>query len=100
MVSACATLEPFALQVLDDSMAPDLPAGSIVVVDPGEPVEENRIVLVERAGELLLRRVRPEEKDGSEGIARFDAPAGPGFVLAGDWRRAVRGVVTRVHPPR
>lgn len=48
MTSACVSLEPFALRVLDDSMAPDLPAGAVVVVDPGEPPEAGCFVLVER----------------------------------------------------
>ena len=100
MASACVSLEPFALQVLDDSMAPDLPAGAVVIVDPGEPAEDGSLVVLEQGGEVLLRRLRlgPPREEGSR--ARFVAPARPDVVPEGDWRRAVRGVVTGVRAPR
>ena len=102
---ACVSLEPFALRVLDDSMAPDLPAGAVVVVDPGEPPEDGALVLLEHEGEVLLRRLRlaaPEDDADDAGRARFVSPAGrPDLVPEeGGWRRAVRGVVTSVRPPR
>ncbi len=34
--SACAELEPFALQVLGDSMEPEFPDGCIVTIDPSD----------------------------------------------------------------
>lgn len=102
---ACVSLEPFALRVLDDSMAPDLPAGAVVVVDPGEPPGDGCFVLVEHEGEVLLRRLRlaaPEDDADDAGRARFVSPAGrPDLVPEeGGWRRAVRGVVTSVRLPR
>ena len=49
MTSACVSLlEPCAPGGLDDSTAPDLPAGAVVVVGPGEPPEAGCFVLVER----------------------------------------------------
>lgn len=100
MVSACVSLEPYALRVLDDSMAPDFPAGTVVIVDPGEPAEDGCFVVVEQDGEALLRRLRvgPPECEGDR--ARFAAPGIPDVIPDGDWRRAVRGVVTGRHFPR
>ena len=99
MVSACVSVEPYALRVLDDSMAPDVPAGAIVIVDPGEPPEDGRLVVVEHDGEVLLRRLRLEGARGA-GAARLVAPGVPERVLDGQWRRALRGVVTAVRVPR
>ena len=99
MVSACVSVEPYALRVLDDSMEPDVPAGAIVVVDPGEPPEDGRLVVVEHDGEVLLRRLRLEDARGA-GAARLVAPAVPERVLDAHWRRALRGVVTAVRVPR
>ena len=101
-MSACVSLEPFALRVLDDSMAPDLPAGAVVIVDPGEPPADGALVVLEHEGEVLLRRLRlsaPASADEA-GRARFVSPTGPDLVPDGGWRRAVRGVVTGARPPR
>ena len=98
-MSACVSLEPYALRVLDDSMAPDLPAGTVVVVDPGEPAEDGCIAIVELDGEVLLRRLRLRDT-GERRTARFTAPGLPDLVPDGDWRRSVRGVVTGARPPR
>ena len=57
MVSACVSLEPYALRVLDDSMAPEVPSGTVVVVDPGEPAEDGSLVVLEHEGEVVLRRL-------------------------------------------
>ena len=100
MVSACVSLEPYALRVLDDSMAPDLPAGTVVVVDPGEPAEDGSLVVLEHRGEVLLRRLRLGPDEGGGAAARCVASAGPEILLDGEWRRALRGVVTAVRVPR
>ena len=100
MVSACVSLEPYALRVLDDSMAPEAPSGTVVVVDPGEPAEDGSLVVLEHEGEVVLRRLRLGTADGTDASARFVAPAGPEILLDGEWRRALRGVVTAVRAPR
>ena len=100
MASACVSLEPFALRVIDDSMAPDLPAGAVVIVDPGEPAEDGSLVLLEHDGEVVLRRLRLGPAGGTDAAARCVAPAGPEILLDGEWRRALRGVVTAVRMPR
>ena len=100
MDAACVSLEPYALRVLDDSMAPDVPAGSVVVVDPGEPAEDGSLVVLEHEGEVVLRRLRLGPADGTDVSTRCVAPAGPEILLVGEWRRALRGVVTAVRVPR
>lgn len=100
MVSACVSLEPYALRVLDDSMAPEIPSGTVVVVDPGEPAEDGSLVVLEQDGEVVLRRLRLGPADGAGAAARCVAPAGPEILLDGEWRRALRGVVTAVRVPR
>ena len=100
MASACVSLEPFVLRVLDDSMAPDVPPGAVVIVDPGEPPEDGRFVVLEHDGEVLLRQLRLEAPRNESARARFVARAGPDFVPDGEWRHAVRGVVTGVRLPR
>ena len=101
MAAACTSIEPFALRVLDESMAPDLPAGTVVVVDPGEPAEDGCLVLLERGNEVLLRRLRLAAATGEvDDTARFVATTAPDIVLGPDWRRSVRGVVTAARVPR
>ncbi len=96
--AGCVSLEPYALRVLDDSMAPDFPAGAVVVVEPGEPPVDGSFVVIEHEGAVMLRRLRC---GGAGGGVRFEAPAAPAVVLAdGAWRRAVRGVVTASRAPR
>ena len=100
MVSACVSLEPYVLRVLDDSMAPEVPSGTVVVVDPGEPAEDGSLVVLEHEGEVVLRRLRLGSADGTDAAARCVAPAGPEILLDGEWHRALRGVVTAVRVPR
>ena len=100
MVSACVSLEPYALRVLDDSMAPEIVSGTVVVVDPGEPAGDGSLVVLEHEGEVVLRRLRLGSADGRDAAARCVSPAGPEILLDGEWRRALRGVVTAVRVPR
>lgn len=100
MISACVSLEPFALRVLDDAMAPDVPAGAVVIVDPGEPAEDGALVVLEHEGAVLLRRLRLGSPATEVARARFVSPVHPDLEPEGDWRGAVRGVVTAVRIPR
>ena len=100
MASACVSLEPFALRVLDDAMAPDVPAGAVVIVDPGDPAEDGALVVLEHEGALLLRRLRLGPAGGGDAAARCVSPAAPEILLDGAWRRSLRGVVTAVRGPR
>ena len=100
MGSACVSLEPFALRAMDDAMAPDVPAGAVVIVDPGEPAEDGALVVLEHGGAVLLRRLRLGPSQAEVARARFVSPAHPDLVPDGNWRHAVRGVVTAVRIPR
>lgn len=53
----CVQAEPFALRVTDDSMAPEFPAGCVVVVDPTGHVRDGAFVVVDVAEGLCLRRL-------------------------------------------
>jgi len=53
----CAENEPFALQVTDDSMAPEFPAGCVIVVEPGNAAEDRQYVIFRDGDELCLRQL-------------------------------------------
>jgi len=56
-IGGCAGSEPFALQVLGDSMAPEFEHGCIIIVDPGGVVEDGCYVVAEHAGEYIFRQL-------------------------------------------
>ena len=57
-MSNCASSEPFALQVLGDSMAPEFPDGCVVVSEPSGAVHDGCYVIAECKGETILRQLR------------------------------------------
>ena len=57
-MSSCAGSEPFALQVLGDSMAPEFPDGSVVGSEPSGAVHDGCYVIAECKGETILRQLR------------------------------------------
>ena len=60
-MSGCAAAEPFALQVLGDSMAPEFCEGSVVIVDPGATVTHGAFVVAEHGDGVILRQLVVEE---------------------------------------
>jgi DNA polymerase V len=52
----CSAAEPFALQVLGDSMEPEFCDGHVIIVDPGMPVIHGAYVVIEYLGETSLRQ--------------------------------------------
>ena len=54
--AGCAASEPFALRVLGDSMAPEFPDGSIIVIEPGGAFENGSYVIAETGGEYIFRQ--------------------------------------------
>ena len=52
-MTACNGSESFALQVLGPSMAPEFPAGCIVIVEPSGVVSDGCFVVAEHLGEIL-----------------------------------------------
>jgi DNA polymerase V len=93
-MSLCAELEPYALQVLGESMAPEFPGGSVVVVAPARTASDGAYVVAEVAGAVLLGRYR------CDGARRWlEAPGRPEPLAEGE-DIAVRGVVVELAPGR
>ncbi len=86
----CSALEPYALQVLGDSMAPEFWDGCIVIIEPGAPVRHGSYVLAECAGEVVLRQLRVE---GSRRLLTALNPAYPAIEL--DTSQNIRGAVVQ-----
>lgn len=53
----CSALEPYALRVLGDSMAPEFPDGCVVIIDPGHVPHDGSYVVVEYAGDIFFRQL-------------------------------------------
>ncbi len=89
-MSGCAAAEPFALQVLGDSMAPEFWEGSVVIVDPGAPVTHGAFVVAEHGDGVILRQLIIEEGQWTLNALKTGNPririAGPAVI---------RGVVTQ-----
>jgi len=90
-VADCSLSEPFALQITDASMAPELPCGCVVIVDPGGIVRDGALVLAEHEADLLVRRLRVAGPD-----VRLE-PLDPAFetVVPAGGLACVRGVVVQ-----
>ena len=54
--SGCSAAEPFALQVLGDSMEPEFCDGHVIIVDPGMSAHDGAYVVIEYLGETSLRQ--------------------------------------------
>ena len=54
MPQTCATAEPFALRVTDDSMAPEFAAGMVVIVDPSLAAEDGDFVVASIGDQATL----------------------------------------------
>ena len=52
----CTAKEPYALQVLGTSMEPEFEDGTIIIVDPGYPPCDGAYVVIDYAGETMLRQ--------------------------------------------
>ncbi len=92
VTGSCIEAEPFALQVLDDTMAPEFPPGCIVIIDPTGRARDGAHVLAEVKGEFILRTLASLPAGGFE--LRAQMPGQPAIALA-DGLDAVRGVVTQ-----
>jgi len=62
-ISSCSSREPFALQVLGNSMEPEFKDGAIVVVDPNVPLHHGAYVIIDYKEETTFRQfiVRDEK---------------------------------------
>lgn len=55
--SSCSEAEPFALQVLGDSMEPEFKNGAVIIVDPAGVVEHGSYVIAVRGDEYIFRQL-------------------------------------------
>ncbi|MGF1547274.1 MAG: S24 family peptidase [Thiotrichales bacterium] len=58
--SACASSEPFALQVLGNSMEPEFEDGCIVIIDRSARIEHGCYVLAKHQDEYIFRQLKIE----------------------------------------
>ena len=90
--SGCASLEPFALQVLGDSMAPEFPDQCIVIIEPSEQRIPGSYVFAEVEGVRWFRQYI-RDSDGVEWLISLN-DLYPPIELAGlDWK--VLGLITQ-----
>jgi DNA polymerase V len=87
-VPSCGEHEPFALQVLGDSMEPEFENGAVIVLDPGYPLFSGAYVVAEYDGEYIFRQY--VEEAGSRYLKPMN-PAYPAIELVRPCR--FRGVV-------
>src|SRR5688572_1516122 len=88
--SGCGSSEPYALRVLGDSMEPEFPDGSIVVVDPGGIVEHGAYVIARYEDEYIFRQL------GIEQGRYLLKPLNPGYAtLECQGPHAVVGVIVQ-----
>ncbi len=95
-LGACAELEPFALQVLGDSMEPEFPDQCIVIVEPAARVADGTYVMALVEGVRWFRQYR-RDAAGERLVALNDLY--PEIPLAGlDWK--VEGLIVQRNLPR
>jgi SOS-response transcriptional repressor LexA len=58
--SSCSNADPFALQVLGNSMEPEFPDQCIVIIDPAGVVSDGSYVFATYNGEYIFRRLKIE----------------------------------------
>ena len=86
----CSELEPYALQVTGDSMAPEFWDGCVIIIEPGSAARHASFVVVDYNGDTLFRQLQ------IEGGRRFLKPLNaryPAIELTGDY--TLRGVVVQ-----
>ena len=74
-MSGCASAEPFALQVLGNSMAPEFSEGCVVIVDPGGPLCHGAFVVAEHGDGVILRQLNIDEGQWSLSALASGHPA-------------------------
>ena len=61
-LSSCAELEPFALQVLGDSMEPEFPDQCIVIIEPATQVRHGEYVMALVEGVRWFRQYLADDR--------------------------------------
>lgn len=52
----CSAKAPYALQVLGNSMEPEFPDGTVIIVDPNVPAFDGAYVVCDHNGETTMRQ--------------------------------------------
>jgi SOS-response transcriptional repressor LexA len=60
-LSSCSSSEPFALQVIGDSMEPEFPDASIVVIEPSDWCQDGMYIMVLVEGVRWFRQYRKDD---------------------------------------
>lgn len=60
-LGGCSSSEPFALQVIDNSMEPEFKKGCIIIIDPDGVVEHSAYVFAEVENGYIFRQLVIEE---------------------------------------
>ncbi len=91
-MAECDHLEPYALQVLGDSMEPEFPDQCIVIIEPIDRVASGAYVFVEVEGVRWFRQYVKDE-DGREWLIALN-DLYPEIDLTGlEWK--ILGVITQ-----
>lgn len=89
--SSCSELEPFALQVLGDSMEPEFPDGCIVTIDPADQCIDGMYIMTLVEDTRWFRQYRKDDH-GERLVALNDIY--PEIPLDGlEWK--VEGVISQ-----
>ena len=97
--ATCIEAEPFALRVVDDSMAPEFAPGCIIIVDPTGLATDGAFVLAEVDGEYIFRQLRRTD-EGDRLVALNDGyPAIPLAAASATARSGTAGAAARRSPP-
>jgi DNA polymerase V len=88
----CIEAEPFALQVLDDAMEPEFPAGCIIIIDPTGRATDGAFVLAQIDEEFIFRTLHCTPSGDFE-LHALNAGYAP--LALDDGLEAVTGVITQ-----
>lgn len=86
----CSELEPYALQVTGDSMAPEFWDGCVIIIEPGSAARHASFVVVDHDGDTLFRQLQIES--GRRFLKPLNASY-PVIELTGAYN--IRGVVVQ-----
>ena len=90
-LSSCASSEPFALQVLGDSMEPEFPDKCIVIIEPNDECSSGAYIFVEVEGSRWFRQYLKDDQ-GERLVAENSAY--PDIPLEGmEWK--VLGIIVQ-----
>ena len=88
--AGCEAGEPFALRVLGDSMSPEFPDGSIIIIEPANDAQDGNYIIAEVEGEFIFRQLCV--KDGRYLIKALN-PGYPTLDITGT--QSIKGVITQ-----